>query len=1215
MDAFFFDYNFFSIYVYGSVFTNTNFAVFCSYQQENLKYFNKKQRLCYFFVKFAILINQNPKYMKTKLFGKIALFASVSFLALEANAQDAAKNVKQKITDERGKPSLIVFNEKSAYKASDSQKALNEQLGLKVNSNFSKTKSETDKLGFSHDKFQLYHEGLKVEFSTYTLHSKSGKLESMSGAFYSLDKVNTQPVLSKEQAFSRALKQIGAKQYLWESAEQSKAMNYQKPAGELVLLPILDGPISKQKDNNLRLAYKFDIYATNPVSRGDLYIDAISGAALFYNATIKHLGEHGNGHRSDASKTSEAFVVANAATRYSGTQSIQTTLSGSSYILADATRGLGINTFNMKKGTNYTTAVNFTDVDNNWTATEFNNTNKDNGALDAHWGAEKTYDYFSTQHARNSYDNAGAIIKSYVHFDVAYDNAYWNGSVMTYGDGSGTYFDILTSLDVAAHEIGHAVCEKTANLAYQRESGAMNEGFSDIWGACVEYFAAPTKSTWLIGEDIERRAGKTALRSMSNPKLEGQPDTYGGTNWKVINCGTPTQTNDYCGVHTNSGVLNHWFYILSIGKSGTNDIGSSYNVTGITIDKAAKIAYRLESVYLSANSTFANARTYGIQAATDLYGAGSAEVIATTNAFYAVGVGAAYAGSADTTAPTAPTSLTAAGTTASSTNLSWTAATDNVAVTGYNVYNGTTLVTTVTGLTYTVSGLTASTAYTFTVKAKDAAGNLSAASNTASITTTAATATYCVSKGNSVADEYISRVQLGTINNVSTGGTGYSDFTSISTNLTKGSASAITITPTWTATAYAEGYAVWIDLNGDKDFTDAGELVWTKTASTTTPATGSFTIPTTATSGSTRMRISMKYNGVPTACEAISYGEVEDYTVNLVEGTSDTQAPTAPASLTATGTTDTTTNLSWTASTDNVGVTGYDVYQGTTLKASVTGTTYAVSGLTASTAYTFSVKAKDAAGNISAASNVASVTTAAAAITYCVSKGNAVTDEFIDYVAIGGIANTTGANAGYGNFTNLTGNVPYGSNTIQFSAGFTGTAYTEYWSVWIDYNKNGTFETTEQVATGSSSLSTILSSTFTVPTTALAGPTRMRVSMKYNAAQTACETFSYGEVEDYTVNIGGAAIAGFTTNFAGDLGNENNIFDYTMSPNPTAEFLNVKMADNRNASFRVINYLGQQVESGKISENSINVSKLEAGVYLFEVNDGQKRITKKFIKK
>ncbi|TRX32042.1 T9SS type A sorting domain-containing protein [Flavobacterium sp. ZT3R18] len=1159
--------------------------------------------------------------MKKKLQKIIAVTFVASMFSVSAFAQKTDKGISQKNVSENGTPVLITFNEKSTYKGSDYKKVLKDQLNLDESQSFSKIRTELDTKGFTHEKFQLYQQGIKVEFATYTLHSKGDKLTSMNGEFYTIKNVKTTASISAQDALNIAISQIGAKEYLWDNPQEALQMGYQKPKGELVLLPAMEEQGQKRTSDKVRLAYKFDIYATNPVSRGDLYIDANTGAVLFYNATIKHLGEYSHGNsKATTQKTNPnskmAFVTANAATRYSGTQSIQTLLSGSSYILSDNTRGNGVQTFNMKKGTNYSTAVNFTDADNNWTAAEYANTNKDNGALDAHWGAEKTYDYWSTVHGRNSFDNAGATIKSYVHYDNAYDNAYWNGSVMTYGDGSGTYFDILTSIDVAGHEIGHAVCEKTANLAYQKESGAMNEAFSDIWGACIEYYAAPTKSTWLIGEDIERRSGHLSLRSMSNPKTEGQPDTYGGTNWKTISC-TPTQSNDYCGVHTNSGVLNHWFYILSVGKTGTNDIGSAYNVTGITMDKAAKIAYRLESVYLSANSTYANARTYGIQAAIDLYGAGSAEVIATTNSFYAVGVGAAYVGSTDTTAPTAPASLAAAGTTSSTTNLSWTAATDNVAVTGYNVYNGTTLVTTVTGLTYTVTGLTASTAYTFTVKAKDAAGNLSPASNVVSVTTGVVTVTYCASKGNSVTDEYISRVQLGTINNTSTGGTGYSDYSAIATNLTKGSASTITITPTWTGTVYAEGYAVWIDLNADKDFDDAGELVWSKAAATTTPATGSFTVPTSATASSTRMRISMKYNGIPTACEAISYGEVEDYTVTLVTGTADTQAPTAPTSLAASGTTTTTTNLSWTAATDNVGVTGYDVYQGTTLKSTVTGTTYAVTGLTASTAYTFSVKAKDAAGNVSASSNVANVTTTGTTVTYCTSKGNSVADEFIDYVAIGGIANTTAGNAGYGDFTSLTGNLPYGSNTIVISTGFSGAAYTEYWSVWIDFNKNGTFETSEQMVAGSSSLSTNLSYTFTVPTTALAGTTRMRVSMKYNAAPTACETFTYGEVEDYTVNIGGTTIAGFGTaaTIAGELGNENNIFDYTMYPNPTSSFVNVRMADNRASSFRIFNYLGQQVDSGKLSENAINVGKLSAGTYIIEVNDGQKTMTKKLIKK
>ncbi len=1170
--------------------------------------------------------------MEIKLQKTIALSFVVSMLSLTAFSQKTEKGIEQKHLSENGSPSSITFNDKSDYKTSDSQMVFKEQLGLKDNQSLIKVKSEADAEGFTHEKYQLYQQGIKVEFATYTLHSKGEKVASMNGEFYKIENVKSQPSISAQEAFKLAVNQIGAKEYLWENPQDALAMNYKKPKGELVFLPDMENQGAERTTDNVRLAYKFDIYATNPVSRGDLYIDAITGKALFYNATIKHLSD--NSHRQVKAEksgfkvenaTNSKIVVgaANAATRYSGTRTIQTSLSGSSYILLDASRGNGIQTYNSARTATYPT-TNFTDADNNWTAAEYNNTNKDNGALDAHWGAEMTYDYWSAVHGRNSFDNAGAKIKSYVHYNLVgagypdNNNAFWNGSVMTYGDGSGTGgFDILTAMDVAGHEIGHAVCSYTANLAYQKESGAMNEGFSDIWGACIEYRAAPEKGTWLIGEDIERRSGHSSLRSMSNPKSEGQPDTYGGTYWKTVNC-TPTNNNDQCGVHTNSGVLNHWFYILSVGKSGTNDIGSSYNVTGITIDKAAKIAYRLESVYLSANSTYANARTYGIQSATELYGAGSPEVIATTNAFYAVGVGTAYSGSTDTTAPTAPASLAAAGTTSTTTTLSWTASTDNVAVTGYNIYNGTTLVTTVTSLTYTVTGLTASTAYVFKVKAKDAAGNLSPDSNSVSVTTGTATTTYCASKGNSVADEYISKVQLGTISNTSTGGTGYSDFTSISTNLTKGSASTITITPKWTGSTYPEGYAVWIDLNSDKDFDDAFELVWSKAASTGTTATGSFTIPLSATANTTTMRVSMKYNGIPTSCEAISYGEVEDYTVNLVTGSSDTQAPSAPSNLIASGTTTTTTNLSWTAATDNVGVTGYDVYQGTTLKSTVTGTTYAVSGLTANTTYSFSVKAKDAAGNSSVASNVASVTTTGSTVTYCNSKGNSAADEYIDYVAIGGIANTTAGNSGYGDFTQLTGNLPYGSNTIVFSAGFSGSAYTEFWKVWIDFNKNGVFEASEEMVSGSSSSNANLSSTFTVPTTALAGTTRMRIAMKYNAAPTACETFSYGEVEDYTVNIGGATIAGLTANtFASamELGNENNIFDYSIYPNPSTTAVSIKLADSRVSTYRIFNYLGQQVEEGKLTDNDINVSKLNTGTYIIEVNDGQKSMTKKLIKK
>ena len=233
----------------------------------------------------------------------------------------------------------------------------------------------------------------------------------------------------------------------------------------------------------------------------------------------------------------------------------------------------------------------------------------------------------------------------------------------------------------------------------------------------------------------------------------------------------------------------------------------------------------------------------------------------------------------DITAPTAPT-LVAYGTAGTTTNLSWSGATDNVAVTAYDVYKGGVLLGSTAATTYAVTALTALTTYTFTVKAKDAAGNNSVFSNTVSVTTIAAN--YCASQGNSVVDELIGNVQLGTINNTSTGGTGYTDFTAIATNLTIGASQTISITPTWTGTIYNEGYAVFIDYNRDGDFLDAGETVWTKTASTMTPVSGTFVIPSTATVGTTRMRVSLKYNGTPTACETFSFGQVEDYTVVLV---------------------------------------------------------------------------------------------------------------------------------------------------------------------------------------------------------------------------------------------------------------------------------------------------------------------------------------------
>ncbi|MFY7671889.1 GEVED domain-containing protein [Tenacibaculum sp. MEBiC06402] len=347
---------------------------------------------------------------------------------------------------------------------------------------------------------------------------------------------------------------------------------------------------------------------------------------------------------------------------------------------------------------------------------------------------------------------------------------------------------------------------------------------------------------------------------------------------------------------------------------------------------------------------------------------------------------------------------------------------------------------------------------------------------------------------------------------------------------------------------------------------------------------------------------------------------IDDIEVTAVDAGSDTQAPSAPSNVQASSITQTTATVSWNASTDNVGVTGYEVFQGSSSLGTVTGTSANLTGLTAGTSYTISVRAQDAAGNISNAGSVTFTTDSDnPAPTYCTSSGSRTTYEWIDNVELGGITNATGAGSGYSDFTNLVGNLAQGStNTMIVSAGFSGSSYTEHWAVWIDFNQDGTFSSTEKVVSGSSSSANNLSATVNVPSNAVLGQTRMRVSMKYNSAQTACENFGDGEVEDYTINITSSTSSLFTTfnnTDADALGNES-ATTFTAYPNPAKDVIQVKFS-NRNAatSYRILNTIGQTVQSGELTNDRINVSKLGFGMYILEVNDGQKSFKTKLVKR
>jgi len=628
----------------------------------------------------------------------------------------------------------------------------------------------------------------------------------------------------------------------------------------------------------------------------------------------------------------------------------------------------------------------------------------------------------------------------------------------------------------------------------------------------------------------------------------------------------------------------------------------------------------------------------------------------TTYAFYIIAKDAANNSSPQSTTlnattlvpdnqdPSAPTNLISSGITATTVDLSWTASTDNIGVTGYEIYQNGNLITTVSSTTYQVTGLTNATAYGFYIIAKDAAGNSSNQSNTINITT---------------------------LDNQGP---------TAPTNLTASNITAITVDLSWIASTdntAVTGYEVYQD----------GNLITTV--------------------GSTIYQVSGLTNGTGysfyiIAKDIAGNSSAQSNVVNV--NTLDTEVPTAPTNLISSNVLSSSVDLNWTASTDNVSVTDYEVYQDGNLITTTVSTSYQVTGLNALTNYVFYVIAKDAAGNSSIQSNSESITTSAVVtcsgttitsfpyletfdsgmgdwtqdtgddgdwtlddsgtpsnntgpsddissggnyfyteassnglgsnatviltspcydlsglteayfsfyyhmfganvgtldleitlddgsnwsniftvsgnignswnsqninldsylgetvkfrfigttgngwssdITidhigigdpiipdYCGSNGNNTNDEFIGRVQINTLDNNnSGAGTtatGYSDFTantGLTTNLLAGSQyTISITPVWTGNTFNEAYAVWIDYNHDGDFfDSGELVWSLAANQNPLVSGSFTIPTDVAVinyGETRMRVSMKYNGIPTACESFDFGEVEDYTINL------------------------------------------------------------------------------------------------
>jgi Zn-dependent metalloprotease len=353
------------------------------------------------------------------------------------------------------------------------------------------------------------------------------------------------------------------------------------------------------------------------------FVDAKSGAVLAQDDEIKT----GTGN-----------------SMYAGTVSIGTSGTAPNFSLTDPSRG-GNYTTDLNNGTsgNGTT---FTDADDTWGTGAASN--RQTAGVDAHYGSQLTWDYYKNVHGRNGIFNNGQGARSRTHYGNAYVNAFWDGTQMTYGDGSGNTHP-LTAIDVAGHEMSHGVTEATANLNYSGDAGGLNEATSDIFGTMVEFYANNSTDVgdYLIGEKININGNGTPLRYMDKPSKDGASKDC----WTTSTGGLDP--------HYSSGPLNHWFYLASEG-TGSKVIGgvthsstacNGATITGVGHDVAAKVWYRTLSTKLSSGSTYLDAREGAITSAKELYGNDSAECKGIQAAFSGISVPAGAAACGGTTEP------------------------------------------------------------------------------------------------------------------------------------------------------------------------------------------------------------------------------------------------------------------------------------------------------------------------------------------------------------------------------------------------------------------------------------------------------------------------------------------------------------------------------------------------------------------------------------
>jgi len=560
----------------------------------------------------------------------------------------------------------------------------------------------------------------------------------------------------------------------------------------------------------------------------------------------------------------------------------------------------------------------------------------------------------------------------------------------------------------------------------------------------------------------------------------------------------------------------------------------------------------------------------------------------------------------NTVAPTRPTDLSVTEVLPYEVSLSWNAATDDEGYVFYDVYHNDIKIKSTDSNSCQVEGLEENTVYNFTVIARDINSNESEASNVVTVRTKPILMKefFCDARGLSPYDR-ITKVKVNDfVNATDREPDGYGRYIERPIELTPGSQATFEIHNNWVDSRLS--VIVWIDYNGDLDVNDPDEEV-IRGKTINGKLTQTITIPETA-SGAAGMRVSMNFDGYPAGpCANVASGEIEDYVIDFGGSSVDTQAPTAPSQLSAQDIQTTSVRLEWTASTDNIGVVGYDVYHLSNPVGTTTNNSIQISDLLSGEDYVFTVKAKDAANNVSAASNELAVTTLidGAGCEYCEVKGRNQQYEWITSVTLAGQEKTSGKDAnGYGDHTAESFQLVPG-NTTSITLNTNVDNVKETFKVWIDYNKDCDFDDPgEEVfsAFGQGSVT----GQFEVPEN-VQGPTRMRISLRYNTYPTGpCNDVSYGEIEDYTVSF---ATLRSATSIGDEVGNQT----MTLLPNPVKDILTIETDADQIESIEVYSINGAKINV-QANGKQIDVSHLPTGIYLVKLSVNGKNYVERFVK-